>query len=174
MLNCGYMGILLSWVGAHLMCMTWPEAWNGLYMHSVWACWSVAFNAPSSWSGWVWQMHRPCGHCKGKKKPQRFPFQNLVAKKGEADADADLMRFWQNRETLFIIRTMECTILGRNCAMESWGSQMITELVKTESGWDWLRERQLSSRLDMCNEIIYCCFVMTLPQDYLHMMITPP
>jgi hypothetical protein len=38
-------------------------------------------------------MHRPCGHCKGKKKPQRFPFQNLVAKKGEADADADLMRF---------------------------------------------------------------------------------
>lgn len=33
---------------------------------------------------------------------------------------------------------------------------MITELVKTQSGWDWLRERQLSSRLDMCNEIIYC------------------
>jgi hypothetical protein len=39
-------------------------------------------------------MHRPCGHCKGKKT-QHFPFQNLVVKKGEADADADadLMRF---------------------------------------------------------------------------------
>jgi hypothetical protein len=116
MLNCGYVGILFSWVGAHLMCMTWPEAWNCLYMHSVWACRLVAFNAPSSW-----QMHRPHGHCKGKKKTQHFPFQDLVAKKGEADADidADLIRFWQNRETLIIIRTMECTIVGRSCAMES-------------------------------------------------------
>jgi len=75
------MGILLSWVGAHLMCMTWPEAWNGLYMHSVWACRSVAFNAPSSWSGWVWQMHRPCGHCKGQKKPNIFHSKILLWKK---------------------------------------------------------------------------------------------
>jgi hypothetical protein len=39
-------------------------------------------------------MHRPCRDRKGEKKTQHFPFQNLVAKKGEADADADadLMR----------------------------------------------------------------------------------